>query len=214
VTLAVGIDLSGPSNLEDTALAVGVRDGSEWRVADWGIGTSDLELAEAVREKLDGRETDDALVGLDAPLSYAQGGGLREADVALREELAEREFPVDSVMAPTMTRMAYLSLRGIALARLLERELGAAVMEVHPNSALYFRGAPPEAVRAMKESGEARRRLVDELGLRDAPRDPAADSDHLVAALAALCTTADRLDGREAWSFAPDPPAHPYPLVC
>lgn len=214
MTLAVGVDLSGPSNLEDTALAFGARGDDGWRVVDWQVGVSDLELATSLGENLEELGAGDPVVALDAPLSYAQGGGLRPSDVALREELEGRGLPVHSVMAPTMTRMAYLSLRGIAVARLLEREFRADILEVHPTSVLYFRTDAPDLVSAMKDDPQVRRQLIDRLDLRETPNEAAAESDHLTAAIAALRAAADRVDGDEAWSFGAAPPAHPYPLVC
>jgi len=215
VTLVAGVDLSGPSNLEDTALVVVAASGrGRWRVVDWMVGASDAELIDEIRSGTASSQSAEAAIGLDAPLGYNPGGGYRPADDALSDMLDDRGFPSDSVMPPTMTRMVYLTLRGMSLARDLEARLDCSLLEVHPTSALYLRTDAPSDVESMKESAEARRRLVERLGLQGAPVDAVGESDHLVAALAAARATADWVDGEPRWSYPADPPASRYPLIC
>lgn len=215
MTTAIGIDLSGPSNFEDTAVALLEKtDDRTRRVADWSMGASDVEILDGVRRASERSDGDELVVGLDAPLSYNPGGGLRPADRALRGALADRDWPVDSVMPPTMTRMVYLTVRGMSVARLLEGELEVRILEVHPTSALYFRSNSAGDVQSMKQSETARKQLVAALDVEAAPTGEVADSDHLVAALAAARAAADWADGQACWSYDAEPPAHPYPLVC
>ena len=188
--LLVGIDLSGPSNTADTVLTLfrAESDVGGPRVAgdlEYGNGASrppergmrlrtvgvhhgvgdldilrlcDVAAAKAVRK---------VVVGLDAPLSYNPGGGDRLADAALRRRLTAAGLKPATVMAPTMTRMAYLTLRGVAVARLLSSwaaELPGVELvlyEVHPGGVMALCGAAPEDVRALKVDAAARLRLCD-----------------------------------------------------
>lgn len=146
----LGLDLSGPSNIKDTALAV-FQDQADrlslisvkTRVSDPEIFALANSLAEAGRVRF----------GLDAPLSYNPGCGDRPGDKNLRRLLTEAGLPVGSVMTPTMTRMAYLTLRGMSLARGLGHIIRPApqIAEVHPGGALLLRGAPLNAVRTLKK---------------------------------------------------------------
>jgi predicted nuclease with RNAse H fold len=108
--------------------------------------------------------------------------------------------------------MAYLTLRGMTVARLLEHELGldrSRLAEVHPASALVLRSAPLEDVAALKESKAARRRLIEWMGLPEA----VAASDHLVAAAAAALAVVGWHSGSPAFRHPADPPHHPYDVI-
>ena len=207
----VGIDLAGPSNQADTALVAIRADGTyAWHA----IGLGDREILERLAS-VDALEA----VALDAPLSYNPGGGDRPADAELRSILAGAGGASNSVMPPTMTRMAYLTLRGISVARLLRHTVGMAaadILEVHPASALILRGAPADDVGAIKESDAARRRIVDWLrrktDLKEVP-DGVADSDHLIAAAAAALAGVGWHRGTPAFEHPADPPVHPHAVV-
>jgi len=207
----VGIDLSGPSNLSDTAV-VTIDDDGTYRWHGRGFGDRDI------MERLDAIE-DLQAVGLDAPLSYNPGGGDRPAERSLRTALTEAGGTSSSVMPPTMTRMAYLTLRGISLARLLEHTLGlgpSRIVEVHPTSALVLGGAEADDVDALKIERAARRRIVtwlnQEGGLRGLP-DGIADSDHLVAAASVAMAMLRWRRGSPAFEHPADPPIHPHTVI-
>ncbi|MBN1513416.1 MAG: DUF429 domain-containing protein [Phycisphaerae bacterium] len=106
----VGIDLSGPRNTADTAVAVFSVAGSTLAYRDLLSGATDAIIRDAVSGLAAG---DEVTVGLDAPLSYNPGGGERPCDGDLRRRLVAVGMHPGSVMAPTMTRMVYLTLRGI-----------------------------------------------------------------------------------------------------
>ncbi len=121
-------------------------------------------------------------------------------------------------MTPTMTRMAYLTLRGVCVARLLEgvRPSPPRIVEVHPGAALVLRDAPVDDVREMKRSPAARERLLAWLegrGLRGASRGREA-TDHVVAACAAALAAWDWVSDRSAWLRRARPPLHPYDFAC
>jgi hypothetical protein len=120
-----------------------------------------------------------------------------------------------------MTRMAYLTLRGVSLTRLLLHP-GAAlhvspeIVEVYPAGSLLLRGAPDDAVRDMRSSPAARSRLLAFLREHtgaDLP-DDLAESDHAIAAGAGALAALDVARGRAAWRFPADPPHHPFAFIC
>ena len=180
----VGIDLSGPSNIADTVLTMFRAEGGARRPSEqlWplgralpllgvyhGIGDVDiLRMCDAeAGPGSDSKDVSKVIVGLDAPLSYNPGGGDRPADAALRKRLSAAGLKPATVMAPTMTRMAYLTLRGIAVARLLCTWASSLpgveleIYEVHPGGVMALGGAAPEDVRALKSETAARLRLCD-----------------------------------------------------
>lgn len=213
MTAVLGVDLSGPTNVADTAAAWFRATPSElvFRSAAAGLGDPDL-LEIATRLAGSGR----LVVGLDAPLSYQPGGGDRPADTDLRRKLVERGLPPGTVMPPTLTRMAYLTLRGITLARAIEHATGAAarIVEVHPGAAMALRGAPVAALRAFKRSPSARRRLADWLAGQSVAGLPAPATDHDLAACACALGAWQWDLGRSAWRTAASGSLQPYDFAC
>lgn len=213
--IVCGIDLAGPANLRDTAVASFAVSGGTAVLLEARRGLDDAALlAHATGLVQRDREL---FVGLDAPLSYNPGGGDRPADRALRQALRAAGLSPGTVMPPTMTRMVYLTLRGISVARLLGTILPVThIAEVHPAGALVLHGASPADVRALKREEASRRRLLDWLegqGLVGAGDLPA-DSDHLIAACAAVLGTWRWADGHSAWLAPPQPPLHPFAYIC
>lgn len=205
----IGIDLAGPTNRDDTAL-------SAWRVHDGSAqcleidtGFDDRRLVDHVRSW-----SDAPVVGLDAPLSYEPGGGDRMADRALRAAV-ERFDPRPSIMTPTMTRMAYLTLRGLAVARLILTERPRArIVETHPGAHLVLSGADAKDVGALKRDADARRRLVDWLASKAMESiEGRVLDDHQVASIAAARAAWRWSTGESAWHMPADPPLHPF-AVC
>ncbi|HCY86883.1 MAG TPA: DUF429 domain-containing protein, partial [Desulfobacteraceae bacterium] len=183
--IVIGVDLSGPVNTQDTAVAV--FKASEKRLVRDDVlnGANDHDI-EALFRSFKGQAN--ILVGIDAPLSYNPGGGDRPGDASLRQTLRAAGMLPGSVMTPTMTRMVYLTLRGMAVARLVLQICPVArIVEVHPGGAMVLRGAWVDGVRAIKKSSDVRKRLLTWLGEQglvgvDSEDDP---SDHYVSACAA-----------------------------
>ena len=207
----IGLDLSGPGNTADTAAVVGEASPEGLRLTGHAVGVADDAILAWVAAAGPG-----VVVGLDAPLSYQPGGGDRPGDRALRRAVVAAGMASGSVMTPTMTRMAYLTLRGVSLSRALgtlaERPR---VAEVHPGAALALRGAPIADVRALKQDAAARARLLawlEAAGVRGAAALPA-DSDHLVAACACALAAWKWASGEPAWLQRAEPPAHPHDYV-
>lgn len=152
----VGIDLSGPANAADTALVWFAQRQGRLDYLGSAIGASDADIVRIVTN------LEHPVVGLDAPLSYNDGGGDRPGDADLRRVIVATGMRSGSVMTPTLTRMAYLTLRGMAVARALEAESVSrrSLVEVHPGAAFALRGAPLEAVLDYKRVASSRNRLL------------------------------------------------------
>lgn len=133
------MDLSGPSNTKDTVFVCFQKQNETLHYVEQRTPLSDLEcitFVEALANK------SEVIIGIDAPLSYEDGGGDRKRDRELRQYIKELGMKSGSIMTPTMTRMVYLSLRGIRLTRELERletEYNLHIVEVHPGAAIGAR---------------------------------------------------------------------------
>lgn len=184
----VGVDLSGPANPGNTAVAVFRVDGDLLEYVSLIASATDEVLYQEARARL---ALGDVCLGLDAPLSYGSGGGQRESDAALRVKVVEAGLLPGSVMAPTAPRMAYLTLRGLAVVRGLHLLGGPGelrVVETHPGAAMALGGAPIDAVRGFRDDIDDRERLLQWLtdkGLRGILSKKALYTDHSVAACAA-----------------------------
>lgn len=209
----IGVDLSGPANVADTSLVVARSAGQTLAVDALVRGADDAAIFAAVAAA---RARGHVIVGVDAPLSFQQG--LRARDSALRQVLKDMSPGLErTIMPPTAPRMVYLTLRGVGLARLLERHAGPGVhlVEVHPGSAMALRGAPPAALRSkrtLESRAQLRRWLMGQplTGLERVVLDRDHDIDALAAALAAW----DWALGRPRWLAPPEPPHHPFAFAC
>lgn len=213
--MIIGIDLSGPSNTADTVCVVFEERGQALCLVDVVAGATDSDIATLVAG-LDKAET--CHVGLDAPLSYNPGGGDRPSDRALRRAVVQAGLHPGSVMTPTLTRMSYLTLRGMGVARLVDSTGGSKVrvVEVHPGAVMAFGGASLDAVRAFKFDRAARQVLLEWLesaGLQGVRRDDN-PSDHYVAACACALAAWKWSQDLAAWVWPACPPHHPYDFVC
>lgn len=209
----IGMDLSGPGNGKDTAAAVFACRGQHLLMLEHLIGADDHALHDFLRQYRGAKVT----LGLDAPLSYNPGGGDRPGDRALRAICIRSGLRSGTIMAPTMTRMAYLTLRGMAIARLAERILPAVqIVEVHPGATLALHGARVEDVLQLKLSQQSRLNLLGWLerqGLTGAA-DIETPGEHYVAAMAAVLAAWKYQQGRSQWLHEAEPPLHPYDYAC
>ena len=210
----IGIDLSGPRNIADTCVAA-FREQSDGVCFERALhGASDRQIIELVSGLGTGQQV---ILGIDAPLSYHPGGGDRPSDRELRRLVLKKGRV--GVMPPTLIRMVYLTLRGIALTRELETlrpRMDMRMVEVHPGASMLLRGALPTDVTALKRSSAARAHLLDWLravGLKDLPleREP---SDHFIAACAAALAAWQWSLGSPIWCYPAQPPEHPYDFAC
>jgi len=211
----IGIDLSGPRNVADTYVAVFREQGYRLRFVKAIDGADDGQILRLVTGL---GKAEHIAVGIDAPLSYNPGGGDRTSDTELRRLIRERGGRA-GVMPPTMIRMVYLTLRGVALTRMLETlkpDIDLQIAEVHPGACMILRGAPNKDVAGFKHDPTSRARLLEWLetrGLEGIPREENTP-DHFVAACAAALGAWGWALGKPAWCFPARPPAHPYDFAC
>lgn len=209
----IGIDLAGPANAKDTAAACFRVEADQLSFISGGLGFTDEAVCDLVKTQAD---ASDLIVGLDAPLSYQPGGGDRLGDTALRKKLIATGLHPGTVMPPTMTRMVYLTLRGMTIARtarLVAPE--GQIVEVHPGGAMALRGAPVDAVRTFKRCAASRRMLVQWLasqGLKGVPEHDV--SDHEIAAYGCALAAWQWHRGTPVWLTPADRPVHPFDFAC
>lgn len=204
-----GVDLAGPGNARNTALACFSRVGERLRLEILRVNLDDTGILEQLPRA--------GVVGLDAPLSYAETGGSRAGDTALRRLAIAAGLPAGSVMAPSAPRMVYLTLRGVALSRMLAAERPACrVVEVHPTVTMALRGAPLEGLLGMKKEAGARRALLTWLETQGLDGVTGADdaSDHAVAACAAALGAWQWSRGDALWRQPAEPPLQPHDFAC
>lgn len=213
---AAGIDLSGPSSPRKTCVVVlrCRKDTADFVQSLPAAGDSEIY---ALIEELSRRSP--LVVGLDAPLSYQPGGGLRARDRSLRERVVAGGMRHGSVMPPTFNRMAYLTLRGLGVARLASTFDAARVrtIEVHPGATFCLRGAPLASVLAFKkkklpEHRDVLLKWLSTQGIRALPDSE--QSSHFVAASGAALAAWAWSRRQSVWLAAPEPPFHPYPFAC
>jgi uncharacterized protein len=211
----IGVDLSGPRNVADTCVAAFEQRGSALEFAGALNGARDREIFELVS---DTGSNGPVVIGIDAPLSYNPGGGDRPSDKALRQAVLEKGGGA-GVMPPTMIRMVYLTLRGVAVTRMLNAlglEVEIQMVEVHPCACMLLRGAPAKDVAAFKREPSARLRLLkwlEDEGLRGL-LEIEEPSDHFVAACAAALAAWQWSIGQPAWCVKAQPPDHPFDFAC
>ncbi|WP_321277390.1 DUF429 domain-containing protein [Thiomicrorhabdus indica] len=151
----IGIDLSGPSNTSDTALCC--YDGHQVSVI------SDLNDAQIVEflQKIDAKTK--VLLAIDAPLSYNEGGGYRDIDTALRQKLNQKGFSQLGVMPPTLTKMVYLTMRGMRLRELCVQFSNIQIFETHPGGSLALDGINYESIKRIKKDPLAVKQIWQQL---------------------------------------------------
>ena len=210
-----GIDLSGPSNTRETALVSFKAGDNSLQMTTAVEGATDRSIYDAIIENSANVKV---IVGIDAPLSYNPGGGDRKSDKDLRKHIMAKGMPSGSVMPPTFTKMAYLTLRGVSVARFLESypNRKIKIVEVHPSGAMALRGATVESIMKMKISTKARQTLLQWLanqGLNGIDLSGSV-SDHYVAACSAALAAWKWHLRKSAWIFKSEMPFHPYDFVC
>ncbi|MBN8208746.1 DUF429 domain-containing protein [Bacillus sp. NTK071] len=211
MTIYVGIDLSGPSNTKETSLAFFKGEDSHLTFQQIVNGATDEEIYELLQE-----QTDSVVIGIDAPLSYQPGGGDRKADRALRKEIIAKGMKSGSIMTPTMTRMVYLTLRGITLSRGLSSTTSASIVEVHPGAAVGLRSPDLSSVLTYKLEIDPRHNLkafLEKDGVKDIPTDVLQSSHSFDACLAAYAAWKWKQDKSE-FLYPAEPPFHPFPFSC
>lgn len=216
----IGIDLSGPSNHKDTVLVVFEVEGKQLKLMKYRSHMSDEDILKEISAQ---SETDEVVIGMDAPLSYEDGGGDRESDRSLRRFIVEIGMKPGSIMAPTYNRMVYLTLRGTKLSREIENQVSRhpiSIVEVHPGAVIGSRlsAAEKNHVLTYKQSTEVRKLLLgwfERQQLIGIP-ETAAEQSHVIDACAAALGAWHWGDSAYTpkWMYAAKPPLHPYDFCC
>jgi predicted nuclease with RNAse H fold len=214
----VGIDLSGPSNPAATSLTCLDAQGTSlsYCVDMCRSGLDDQHIYTIIKDLV---RLDSVVIGLDAPLSYNIGGKDRPGDRELRKIAVAHGLRSGTIMPPTFNRMAYLTLRGISIARALEyltQEGDIRIVEVHPGVALAMRGAPATHIVSLKSDPQARASLLAWIRATYIPDLPSIDapSDHVVMSIASALAALDWGRKNARWVQPAEPPFHPYDFAC
>ncbi|WP_071394841.1 DUF429 domain-containing protein [Bacillus tuaregi] len=218
----MGIDLSGPSNHKDTALAV--FEGQKGQL-QFVKSRSHLSDEEILKEISDQAQLGEVIIGIDAPLSYEDGGGDRESDRALRKFIVGIGMKPGSIMPPTLNRMVYLTLRGIKLSREIAAQVKSSphpisIVEVHPGSVIGSRlsAIDFDYVLTYKQDVKVRNLLLGWFELQQLLGIPlsVAEQSHSIDACAAALGAWHWKDAAftPTWSFPAKPPLHPYDFCC
>ena len=156
-------------------------------------------------------------LAIDAPLSYNMNGGDRESDKSLREFLKKKKLKTSSVMTPTMTRMSYLTLRGISITRILETlKKKPKVIEVHPFVSLLINGANKEDIKNVKKNEKAKQNILNFLKKRKISKLPVivSKNDHFISSVIAAQIAFFYSRNQYQWRSKRKFPFHPYDFVC
>lgn len=216
----IGIDLSGPSNHKDTVLTVFERQDGQLIFLKLLKNMGDLEILKEIQAQ---SLVDEVVIGMDAPLSYEDGGGDRQGDKQLRRFIVTLGMKSGSIMPPTLNRMVYLTLRGIKLSREisnLSTSYPVSIVEVHPGAVIGSRLSSPdlEYVLSYKQSLPARTWIRDWLGKQKLTNLPVFidEESHLIDACAAALGAWHWKDPmlQPKWFFPGNPPLHPYDYCC
>jgi uncharacterized protein len=216
----IGIDLSGPSNHKDTVLTVFERLEGQLQFMKLLKNISDLEILKEIQAQ---SQEDEVVIGMDAPLSYEDGGGDRQGDKQLRQFIVTLGMRSGSIMPPTLNRMVYLTLRGIKLSREignLSTSYPVSIVEVHPGAVIGSRlpQTDIEYVLRYKQSLPARSWIRDWLGEQKLTKLPdfIDEESHLIDACAAALGAWHWKDSslQTKWLFPGNLPLHPYDYCC
>lgn len=230
--IVIGIDLSGPSNPKDTALAqfrVSV-DGTGLIGERFESGLKDAQLL-AILAEVRADSDEPMVIGLDSPLSYQDGGGGRASDTALRNRIKAIGMHPSSIMSPFY--ISSLTMRGMHVARNLDA--GIQLVEVHPGATvglhMTVRGgdvAPyrvPDCVVRYKQDSKLDRAMViaarqhivmwmeQVMGMAGIPLETP-ETTHQVDACGAALAAWKYATGQAVWSYPAVLPQHPYPYSC
>lgn len=216
----IGIDLSGPSNRKDTVLAVFEKQAGALKFIKQLSNIGDLGILNEVMHQ---SQNDEVVIGIDAPLSYQDGGGDRPGDKELRQYIVSLGMKSGSIMPPTFNRMVYLTLRGIKLSREignLKTKNPISMVEVHPGAVIGSRISQSnlEYVLSYKQDLTARtfiRKWFKEQKLTDLPVCIEEESHSIDACAAALGAWHWRdKQFRPKWILPANIPLHPYDYCC
>ena len=217
----IGIDLSGPANHKDTVMTVFQLKNDQLILEDIIVHASDEMIISAIKSAA---SEVDVVIGIDAPLSYQDGGGDRPQDKSIRQFIKGYGLSGSSIMPPTLTRMVYLTLRGMSLTRrimamnLLEK---IRLVEVHPGAAIGTRIGGLDGLKHAlhyKKEVESRKAIFEwfqTIGFRGLPDEIFLSSHQIDACAAALAAWhwADPTK-QPLWHWKTISAEHPFEFCC
>ncbi|TXC89326.1 DUF429 domain-containing protein [Metabacillus litoralis] len=216
----IGIDLSGPANHKDTVLTVFKQNQSELIFEGMMKHGSDHDVISAIFEA---SLEDDVVIGIDAPLSYQDGGGDRPQDKSIRQIIKSYGLSGSSIMPPTLTKMVYLTLRGISLTRRIQSmqsEHSIRIVEVHPGAAIGTRIESTKIQHALlyKKELQSRKVILEWLRTKKLVNlpDQLVDTSHEIDACAAALAAWYWIDEtkKPTWCWSETSQEHPYEFCC
>ncbi|MHC0035348.1 DUF429 domain-containing protein [Pseudoneobacillus sp. C159] len=216
----IGIDLSGPSNHKDTVLTVFEKKDGKLYFMKVLRNINDHDILNEVETQA---QFDEVVIGIDAPLSYQDGGGDRESDKSLRQFIMSLGMKPGSIMPPTLTKMVYLTLRGIRISREIQNlnpKHPVFIVEVHPGAIIGSRLLQTEMdlVLNYKQNLDARnfiRKWFNNQNLQNLPKEIEEESHTIDSCAAALGAWHWKDPSFETkWLFRANPPLHPYDFCC
>lgn len=180
----------------------------------------DLDILEEIETQ---SQIDEVVIGMDAPLSYEDGGGDRLGDKQLRQFIVSRGMKSGSIMPPTFNRMVYLTLRGIKLSREIENLTSnnpISIVEVHPGAVIGSRIPHKDLAYVLMYKQEMSSRSFIKNWLEGqllTQLPPFIDEEsHLIDACAAALGAWHWKDPlfEPKWLLPANPPLHPYDYCC
>jgi uncharacterized protein len=218
--IVIGIDLSGPSNPQNTAVSIFEKINGTLKFRQLIKGATDEVILCRIRKEA---ENHSVFIGIDSPLSYQDGGGDRPADKSVRSYITKLGMKPSSIMSPIMNRMAYLTLRGISLTRAIETietKKPVKIVEVHPGAVMGSR-IPAHLLPHLlhyKRNQDSLTEIyhflqsTDLNALPDEVKETTHAIDACAAALGAWNWGDPYLDPN--WHWKAEPPFHPYDFCC
>lgn len=189
----IGIDLAGPANHKDTVMSV-FQASEDLLVFENAMDQASDEKIFTAIQAIAAKEH--VVIGIDAPLSYQDGGGDRPQDKSIRQFIKTYGLSGSSIMPPTLTKMVYLTLRGIGITRRILSANHADhihIVEVHPGAAIGTRIGSKKLHHALHYKKELESRIAifnwfQSIGIMGIPNEFVETShaiDSCAAALAA-----------------------------
>jgi uncharacterized protein len=216
----IGIDLSGPANHKDTVLTVFHLHKGMLEFQGMVEGASDEMLISRIEAE---SMSDGVVIGIDAPLSYQDGGGDRPQDKSIREFIKGYGMSGSSIMPPTLTKMVYLTLRGIGISRRINyintlHEIK--IVEVHPGAAIGTRIGSSKLPHVLQYKKERQSRAAiftwfESMGLNKLPEE-IIDSTHKMDSCAAALAAWHWTDPTKhpTWHWKTISSQHPFEFCC
>ncbi len=216
----IGIDLSGPANHKDTVMTIFENKDAGLVFEDIIMNASDEMIISAVKSVA---SLGDVAIGIDAPLSYQDGGGDRPQDKSLRQFIKGYGLSGSSIMPPTLTKMVYLTLRGMGITRKItdmNLPYQIRIVEVHPGAAIGTRIGKEGLYHALHykkeiESSKAILEWFETVGLHGIPIEISETSHQIDACAAALAAWHWANPTKQpAWHWDVTSDEHPFEVCC